>query len=421
MNAQDSPPIIIIGAGPAGLMAAEAALAAGAPVTLCDAMPSPGRKLLLAGRGGLNLTHSEPFDRFLARYGDRAPALQPYLTAFGPEQLRHWATELGIDTFVGSSGRVFPAELKAAPLLRTWLRRLKCAGLRMAVRHRWLGWNDDGTLRFATPDGEVALAASATILALGGASWPQLGSDGGWVAKLAERGIAVAPLAPSNCGFDVGWSEVLRRRFSGAPLKPVTLSFAGARVKGEATITESGLEGGAVYALSAPLRDAIAAHGAATLRLDLKPDWSEERLRLALAKPRGSRSLSSHLARSADLTGVVAALLYEVLNPAVLADAARLAAAVKDLPLTLIAPRPVAEAISSAGGIRFDEVNERLMLRRLPGLFAAGEMLDWEAPTGGYLLTACFATGRAAGQGAAEWVSAARSSSTPGDRPGESR
>ena len=403
MTEQRSPPIVIIGAGPAGLMAAEAALAAGAAVTLCEAMPSPGRKLLLAGKGGLNLTHSEPFERFLSRYGERAALLEPHLAAFGPEALRAWAAQLGIETFVGSSGRVFPSEMKAAPLLRTWLRRLKCAGLRLAVRHRWLGWNADGSLRFATPEGEVTLMAHTTILALGGASWPQLGSDGGWVPLLAEKGIAITPLAPANCGFDAGWSEVLRRRFAGAPLKPVTLTFAGRSVKGEAVITESGIEGGAIYALSAPLRDAIAATGSATLRLDLKPDWSEERLRHALAKPRGSRSLSSHLARTADLSGVAAALLYEVLSPAVLQDPTRLAASVKALPLTLIAPRPLAEAISSAGGVPFDEIDETLMLRRLPGTFVAGEMLDWEAPTGGYLLTACFATGRTAGLAAALW------------------
>ena len=385
-------------------MAAEAASVAGATVTVCDAMPSPGRKLLLAGRGGLNLTHSEPFERFLTRYGERADLLHPHLAAFGPEALRDWAAGLGIDTFVGSSGRVFPAEFKAAPLLRAWLRRLKAGGVRLAIRHRWLGWSEDGSLRFATPEGETRLTAAATVLALGGASWPRLGSDGAWVGELARRGIAVAPFRPANCGFDVGWSEVMRRRFAGAPLKPVTLGFAGRAVRGEITITETGIEGGAVYALSAPLRDAIADDGGAILRLDLKPDWSQERLRQELARPRGSRSQASHLARTAKLGGVAAALLYETLPPATLADPSALAAAIKALPLRLSAPRPLAEAISSAGGIDFAELDDRLMLRKLPGTFAAGEMLDWEAPTGGYLLTACFATGRAAGLAAAGFL-----------------
>jgi len=398
-------PILIIGAGPAGLMAAEAAMAAGGVVTVCDAMPSPGRKLLLAGKGGLNLTHSEPFPTFLTRYGDRAAWLEGHLAAFGPEILRAWAAGLGIDTFVGSSGRVFPAEFKAAPLLRAWLRRLKGQGMRLLVRHRWLGWDADGACRFATPDGEVRYGAAATVLALGGASWPRLGSDGGWVGALAARGIGIAPLAPANCGFDIGWSAVMRQRHAGQPLKPVALSFAGRTLRGEIMLTETGIEGGAVYALSAALRDAIAADGAATLILDLKPDWEEGRLALALAQPRGSRSLSTHLPRTAHLSAVAVALLRETLPEATLNDPARLAAAIKALPLVLKAPRPLAEAISTAGGIRRDELTDGLMLRRLPGVFAAGEMLDWEAPTGGYLLTACFATGRAAGLAAAAWVS----------------
>ncbi|HSV29067.1 MAG TPA: TIGR03862 family flavoprotein [Candidatus Omnitrophota bacterium] len=394
-------PAIVIGAGPAGLMAAEALASRGHEVEVFDAMPSPARKFLLAGKGGLNLTHSEPLPAFVARYGARADVMAPLLAEFGPDQLRAWARDLGIETFVGTSGRVFPTDFKAAPLLRAWMRRLKASGVRLHARHRWLGWTPDGALRFATPDGEIAVAAGVTILALGGASWPKLGSDGGWVPLLQERGVAVAPLRSANCGFDIGWSEHLRTRFAGAPLKSVTLSFAGETRKGEMVVTETGIEGGLVYALSAPIRDAIARDGAAVARLDLKPDWSEQRLRDALAKPRGSRSLSSHLERAAAIKGVAAALLREILPPADLADPARLAAAIKALPLRLTAPRPLAEAISTAGGVRFEDVDESLMLRALPGVYVTGEMLDWEAPTGGYLLTACFALGRKAGLAAA--------------------
>lgn len=385
-------------------MAAETLAERGYGVEVFDAMPSPARKFLLAGKGGLNLTHSEPLPDFAARYGANAEFFAGLLAEFGPQSLRDWAHGLGIDTFVGTSGRVFPKEFKAAPLLRAWVRRLKASGVRLHARHRWLCWTRDGRLLFATPGGEVPVAGDAVVLALGGASWPSLGSDAAWVAPLIARGVAVAPLKPANCGFDIGWSEHLRHRFAGAPLKSVVLSFAGQTRKGEMVVTETGIEGGQVYALSAPMRDAIARDGAAIVHIDLKPDWSEQRLCAALSKPRGSRSLSSHLDRTIQVKGVAAALLREVLPADALADPARLAAAIKALPLGLKAPRPLAEAISTAGGVRFDELDDGLMLKRLPGVFVAGEMLDWEAPTGGYLLTACFALGRKAGMGAADWL-----------------
>jgi uncharacterized flavoprotein (TIGR03862 family) len=397
-------PAIIIGAGPAGLMAAERLCLAGHRVEIFDAMATPARKFLRAGIGGLNLTHSEPLDRFTARYGARADRLAPLLAAFGPDQLRQWAGELGIATFIGSSGRVFPTDFKAAPLLRCWLKRLKSQGALLHPRHRWLGWDEDGRHRFATPAGEMIVTAQATVLALGGASWPQLGSDGGWVAALAERNIAIAPLKPANCGFELAWSEHFRERFAGNPVKPVALSFAGHRLRGEFVISATGIEGSAIYALSAALRDAVERDGRAVVDLDLKPDWDAAKLIAALAKPRGSRSLASHLSKCAGITGVAAGLLREVLSPEILADAGRLAGAIKALPLVVSRPRPLAEAISTAGGIPFEALNASLMLNALPGAFAAGEMLDWEAPTGGYLLTGCFATGRAAGDGAAHWL-----------------
>lgn len=391
--------IAVVGAGPAGLMAAEQACAAGLAVELFDAMPTPARKFLRAGIGGLNLTHSEPLERFVARYGDRAPLFAGWLAEFGPEQQRNWATGLGVETFVGSSGRVFPTGFKAAPMLRAWLKRLGAQGARLHGRHRWLGWDDSGALRFATPEGERRVEADATVLALGGASWPQLGSDGAWVPLLRGIGIAVAPWQPSNCGFDVAWSEHFRERFAGQPVKSVALSFAGRRLKGEFVVTRHGIEGGAIYALSSALRDA---GPGAVLHLDLKPDWSETRLAEALARPRGSRTLSHHLERAAGLKGVAAGLLRELAAP--LPDAAaELAARVKALPLPLLGPRPLREAISAAGGVAFESLTDDLMARARPGLFLAGEMLDWEAPTGGYLLTGCFATGRIAGRGAVRW------------------
>lgn len=396
--------VAIIGVGPAGLMAAEVLSKNGIPVDLYDAMPSVGRKFLMAGKGGLNLTHSEPLDAFLARYGDRRPQLEPLLRQFGPDALRDWARGLGIDTFVGSSGRVFPTEMKAAPLLRAWLHRLRGSGVSIHVRHRWLGWDEAGLLRFATPAGEKTVAADATVLALGGGSWARLGSDGCWLPVLAARGIGVAPLRPANCGFDVGWSEHFRERFAGEPLKSAAISFAGETRRGEFVVTKHGVEGSLIYAFSARLRDAIEADGSASFHLDLLPDHSPEQVAAEVAHPRGSRSLSSHLQSRLGLKGVKASLLRECLSKERFAEPARLAAAIKALQIRLIAPRPIDEAISTAGGVAFEALDEHLMLCNLPGVFAAGEMLDWEAPTGGYLLTASFASGYVAGQGAAWWV-----------------
>lgn len=398
------PSAIVIGGGPAGLMAAEEMLKGSVTVDLYEAMPSVGRKFLMAGKGGINITHAEPPAAFIARYGAAAPQVSSWLKAFGPETLRAWIHDLGIETFVGSSGRVFPAEMKAAPLLRAWLTRLRRAGLRIHVRHRWLGWDAAGALRFATPDGEITAQGDVTVLALGGGSWPQLGSDGAWQDILRAREVAVAPLLPANCGFDISWSDHLRTKFAGAPLKNITASFAGQRRSGECIVTASGIEGGVVYALSASLRDAVLREGVAELTLDLLPDRSLDQIAMVLAHPRGSRSLSSHLKSRLRLDGVKMALLREILPPSTLAEPARLARAIKALPLRLTAARPLAEAISSAGGVRFEALDEHLMLRALPGIFCAGEMLDWEAPTGGYLLTACFASGKVAGAGAAAWV-----------------
>ncbi|WP_428418762.1 TIGR03862 family flavoprotein [Methylibium sp.] len=412
--------LAVIGGGPAGLMAAEVLAAGGARVDLFDAMPSVGRKFLLAGKGGLNLTHSEAFELFLTRYGARQTQLAPWLTAFDPAALRQWAGALGIATFVGSSGRVFPADLKAAPLLRAWLQRLRSAGVRLHQRHRWFGWTEAGALRFAAPTGELTVRPDATLLALGGASWARLGSDGAWLPWLAARGVDVAPLQPSNCGFDVGragrapgWSPHLRERFAGAPVKPVALSVETSdgrrfRRQGEFVVTETGIEGSLVYAASALLRDEIAAHGEATLTLDLLPDRSPDWAAAEVARPRGPRSLSTHLKSRLGIDGVKAALLHELLDKDQLHDAMRLAEALKSLPLRLVAARPVDEAISTAGGVRFEALDERLMLKALPGVFCAGEMLDWEAPTGGYLLNACFATGHAAGQGILAWLAGTR-------------
>ncbi|PLK50502.1 TIGR03862 family flavoprotein [Uliginosibacterium sp. TH139] len=399
----------IIGAGPAGLMAAEQLAAAGHAVEVFDAMPSVGRKFLMAGKGGMNITHSEPLPDFIARYGARADWLAPLLQDFGPEALRAWIHGLGVDTFIGSSGRVFPTEMKAAPLLRAWLHRLREAGVVFHVRHRWLGWTDSGDLRFSTPEGEVRRNPAATLLALGGASWPQLGSDAAWLPWLAARGVVIEPLQPANCGFDVGWSEHFRARFVGEPLKNVVARCGGPDGRlwqraGECLISATGIEGGLIYALSAPLRELLRVEGRARLALDLLPDFSAERVATEVAHPRGARSLSSHLQSRLGLKGVKLGLLYECLGKAAMRDPVQLAAAIKALPLELVAPRPIAEAISTAGGIRIEECDANLMLARLPGVFVAGEMLDWEAPTGGYLLTACFATGRAAGQGTLRWL-----------------
>jgi len=388
-------------------MAAELLATFGHRVEVFDAMPSVGRKFLLAGVGGLNLTHGEPFDGFVSRYGARAPVLAPLLREFGAAALRAWAAELGIATFVGSSGRVFPTDMKAAPLLRAWLHRLRGQGVRLHMRHRWLGFGDDGALRFDTPQGAWSVTPQAAVLALGGASWPRLGSDGAWWPWLQSRGVDLAPLQPSNCGFDVGWSEHFSRRHAGEPLKSVAITFEGWRQVGECVVTAGGLEGSLVYAVSAALRDRIARHGTATFELDLLPQRPLDWVARELAHPRGTRTLSTHLKTRLHLVGAKAGLLWELVPKEVQAQPERFAALIKALPVRVTAPRPIAEAISSAGGVRFEALDEGLMLRVLPGVFCAGEMLDWEAPTGGYLLTACFASGRAAGQGAARWLDGA--------------
>ncbi|CAA7625706.1 conserved hypothetical protein [Candidatus Terasakiella magnetica] len=395
---------IVIGAGPSGLMAAEILADRGVRVDLYDSMPSPGRKFLLAGKGGLNLTHSEPLGSFLPRYGARAGRFQSLLSEFGPSDLRAWAKTLGIETFVGSSGRVFPEEMKAAPLLRSWLRRLRAKGIRLLVRHRWLGWDEQERLRFASPAGETAAKADAVVLALGGVSWPNLGSDGRWVKILEQHGIGVSPVKPANCGFDLDWSERFAKVFAGHRLGTIELEFEGRTVRGEITLTETGMEGGCVYTLSAALRDAIEANGIAMATLDLLPDWTEAKVLDMLQRPRGSKSLSTFLKKVLGLEPVTIALLRELLPPESLNNPLLLAAEIKALPLPLMRTRPVEEAISTAGGIRFEDLDDHLMLKALPGVFVAGEMLDWEAPTGGYLLTGCFATGRRAGLGAAGWA-----------------
>ena len=435
--------VAVIGGGPAGLMAAEVLASAGVPglqVQVYDAMPSVGRKFLLAGKGGLNLTHSEAPEPFLSRYGDRSAQLQPLLAAFGPTELRAWALALGVETFVGSSGRVFPKDMKAAPLLRAWLQRLRGAGVKFAMRHRWLGWADDGSLKFAGPAGELRVQADAVVLALGGASWARLGSDGAWAPLLAARGVAVAPLLPSNCGFDVGpqahalaaaqqgetrreffrelvgqgpsqqpgWTGHFASRFAGQPFKSVAISLTDSQGrsfsrKGEFVATATGVEGSLIYAASSLLRDEIAAHGSATFTLDLLPDKSPEQVLVEVRHPRGSRSLSSHLKSRLGIEGIKAAMLHELLSKEAMNDPVQLAHAIKALPVRVVAARPIDEAISTAGGVRFEAMNAGLQLAGLKGVttpvFCAGEMLDWEAPTGGYLLNACFASGRVAGLG----------------------
>ena len=448
MNTSTSPVktlrVAVIGGGPAGLMAAEVLASAGPAVAVqvYDAMPSVGRKFLLAGRGGLNLTHSEPPEVFLRRYGPHSAPLQQLISAFGPTELRAWAASLGVQTFVGSSGLVFPTDMKAAPLLRAWLHRLRQSGVQFFMRHRWQGWNEEGALKFDTPAGPVQVAADAVVLALGGGSWARLGSDGAWVPLLAERGVAVAPLQPSNCGFDVaarpdspaqvaaavaepgetrreflmellgksplpqvGWTEHFASRFAGQPFKSVALHFTDSQGRsfsrrGEFVATATGVEGSLIYAASGLLRDEIAAHGSATFLLDLLPDKSPEQVLVEVRHPRGSRSLSSHLKSRLNLDGIKAAILYELLGKDAIADPVKLAAGIKALPVRVLAARPIDEAISSAGGVMFEALDPHLRLN-LPGqpVFCAGEMLDWEAPTGGYLLTACLASGRAAGHG----------------------
>jgi uncharacterized flavoprotein (TIGR03862 family) len=400
------PKIAVIGAGPAGLMAAEVLATGGARVTVYDRMPSIGRKLLMAGRGGLNLTHNESLARFLTRYGAAEPRLRAAIEAFAPEAMRSWCEGLGQSTFVGTSGRVFPTALKASPLLRAWLRRLDRLKVAFALRYGWTGWGANGSLTFAAPAGTVSTGPDAAILALGGASWPRLGSDGGWVELVEKAGVAVSPLKPANCGFVVAWSDIFRLRFEGAPLKRIALAFDGRTTRGEALITATGLEGGAVYALSAPLRDAIAARGEAIVSIDLRPDFTVEALTARLATPRKKQSRATFQRKVAGLSPPAIGLVHEALaatrgpEP----SPAALAGLIKAVPVRLTATAPIARAISTAGGIALDEIDERFMLRRKPGVFVAGEMLDWEAPTGGYLLHACCATGAAAARGALAYL-----------------
>jgi uncharacterized flavoprotein (TIGR03862 family) len=413
--------VTVIGGGPAGLMAADVLSAAGLEVHVFDAMPSVGRKFLLAGKGGLNLTHSEPMPLFASRFGERQPQVATWLQDFDSEQVRAWASTLGVETFVGTSGRVFPVDLKAAPLLRAWLSRLrhpaKGSAVQFHMRHRWTGWtgsSSPGThLGFESPQGPVEVEADAAVLALGGGSWARLGSDGAWVPWLQACGVAVAPLLPSNSGFDVkgGWTPHFSSRFAGQPFKSVAIHFTTSQGldfqrKGEFVATDTGVEGSLIYATSSLLRDDIIRTGSATFTLDLLPDMSAEKVLTEVSHPRGSRSLSSHLKSRLHIDGIKAAILHELLSKAQINDPAQLATAIKALPMTLVATRPLDEAISSAGGVRLEVLDEQLMLAQLPGVFCAGEMLDWEAPTGGYLLTACLASGKAAGEGVLAYLKA---------------
>jgi uncharacterized flavoprotein (TIGR03862 family) len=400
--------VAIIGAGPAGLMAAEVVAQGGAGVTVYDAMPSAGRKLLMAGRGGLNLTHSEPLAGFLTRYGAAMEHLEPAITAFPPDALREWSEALGQPTFVGSSGRVFPQAFKASPLLRAWLRRLDSMGVQFALRHRWTGWDENGGLLFQTPNGQRIVDIGATVLALGGASWPRLGSDGAWTEILVAKGVTISPLQPANCGFTVAWSDIFRDRFEGQPLKGIALSLGSHTVRGEAVVTRTGIEGGAIYALSAGLREAIAGAGQATLSVALRPDLGKGELVKRLSAPKGKQSFSNWLRKVAHLSPVAIGLLQEaaVASGAALSSLSpsNLAGLINAVPVKLNGVAPIVRAISTAGGIAFDELDANFMIRRLPGTFASGEMLDWEAPTGGYLLQASFATGAAAGRGVLKWL-----------------
>ena len=400
--------VAVIGAGPTGLMAAEVLAQGGAAVTVYDAMPSAGRKFLMAGRGGLNLTHSEPLPTFLARYREAMPHLKAAIEAFPPQALRDWSEALGQETFVGSSGRVFPKAFKASPLLRAWLRRLDSMGVKLALRHRWIGWDEEGRLRFQTPDGPNVVEAGAVVLALGGASWPRLGSDGAWVNTLGAKGVLVSRLKPANCGFAINWSDIFRDRFQGQPLKGIALNFGSHNVRGEAIVTRSGIEGGAIYALSAELREAIDTSRSAALHITLRPDLDIDDLTAKVSAPRGKQSLSNFLRKAVNLSPVAIGLLQEAARAsgASLASMspADLAKLINAVPIELTGVAAIAHAISTAGGIAFSELDDTFMLRRLPGVFAAGEMLDWEAPTGGYLLQASFATGAAAGRGVLKWL-----------------
>jgi uncharacterized flavoprotein (TIGR03862 family) len=394
---------VVVGAGPSGLIAAETLAEAGHRVVVYERMPRVGRKLLLAGRGGLNITHSEAMERFMPRYRGAAPRLREAIDAFPPDRLRAWCEGLGQETFVGTSGRVFPRAMKTSPLLRAWLARLAGLGVEIKTHHRWIGW-DGSRLSFETPEGNILVEPLCTVLALGGASWPRLGSDGTWAPVLREAGIAVAPLAPTNCGVRVAWSEIFRARFAGTPLKRIALRFGDETSRGEAMITAEGLEGGAVYALSAPIREALQHRGEATFAIDLRPDLSAEEIATKLAKPRGKQSLATYLRKALNLDPVAIGLLQERAHaegtPLAALEPDALARAIKALPVTATGLAPIERAISTTGGVTFDDLDDAFMLRARPGTFVAGEMLDWEAPTGGYLLQACFATGRAAAQGA---------------------
>lgn len=399
----------IIGGGPAGLMAAEVLVQAGIHVDIYDGMPSVGRKFLVAGKGGLNLTHAESREQFLSHYSTRRSMLEPFLRKFGPDELLAWVHELGIDTFVGTSGRVFPVGMKTAPILRAWLARLRKSGVVFHVRHKWLGWSKNGALHFDGSDGELQITPKVVVLALGGGSWARLGSTGDWVPLLVERGVGIAKLKPTNCGFDVAWSEPFRTRFEGFPLKSVVVTFTDSNgvsfnKQGEFIVTANGVEGSLIYAISAQLRDEIEERGTASIQLDLAPGWTLQHLAERLSLPRGSRTTTGHIEKSVGIKGVKAGLLREFVPKPDLNIPVKLAAAIKNLTIPLIAPRPIDEAISSAGGVLFQELDSHLMIRSLPGVFCSGEMLDWEAPTGGYLLTACFSTGRAAGEGALAWL-----------------
>jgi uncharacterized flavoprotein (TIGR03862 family) len=404
--------VVVIGGGPAGLMTAEVISTRGIQVDVYDSMPSLGRKFLMAGKSGLNITHAEPFEQFVSRYGKRRMQIAPMLKRFGPEELRQWVHRLGIETFVGTSGRVFPVGMKASPLLRAWLRRLTDSGVTFHLRHKWTGFLSHALtavpggieIKFESPDGERTVQADAVLLALGGGSWSRLGSDGAWVPWLERAGVNVRPLKPSNCGFDVGWTAHFRERFEGYPVKSVVLSFGSFRQQGEFIVTKEGVEGSLIYAASALLRDEIDSSGQAVMLLDLAPDRSHEWLVERLSKPRGTRTMASHLEKTVGIKGVKAGLLREFVTREDLLNAERLAHFIKNLPVPLIATRPLEEAISSAGGVAFESLDEHLMLRSMPGVFCAGEMLDWEAPTGGYLLTACFASGHTAGHGILRWI-----------------
>ena len=396
--------VAIIGGGPAGLMAAEVISARGVKVDVYDSMRSVGRKLLMAGKSGLNVTHSDPFDVFVSRYGKRREQIEPLLKNFGSNELREWVHSFAIETFVGTSGRVFPTGMKASPLLRAWLTRLNASGVTFHLGHKWTGFLPDDSLRFVTPDGEVIVNADAIVFALGGGSWSRLGSDGAWVPWLKQAGAEVEALRPANCGFEVAWSEHFREKFDGYPIKSVILSFGDFRKQGEFIVTKEGVEGGLIYAASAMMRDEIEANGKAVMYLDLKPDRALDWLVDKLSRPRGKRSLASYLEKSLGIHSVKAGLLREFVSKEDFTNPERLAGFIKALPVPLVRPSPLDEAISSAGGVKFESLDEHMMLRSMPGIFCAGEMLDWEAPTGGYLLTACFSSGYAAGNGVLKWL-----------------